>query len=213
MPNKSAPAFAAEHIEHITTASLVPYARNARTHAPHQVQRIAASIREFGFTVPVLIDANNGIIAGHGRVLAAQLLQRDTVPCIRLAHLTETQKRAYIIADNKLALDSEWDTELLTLELQDLAGAGFDLNSTGLDTLLPDASEAAVAAILDNMDHGDSEEVTALTAGVRRGILIDFDLHDFEQAQDLIRIHRESGTYIGGVLLQALREAGNAPEQ
>jgi ParB-like chromosome segregation protein Spo0J len=120
-------------IEMMHTADLIPYARNSRTHSEVQVAQIAGSIREFGFTNPVLIDAKNGIIAGHGRVMAAQLLGADKVPCIRLAHLTETQKRAYIIADNKLALNSGWDEEMLGLELADLREADFDLELIGLD--------------------------------------------------------------------------------
>jgi DNA modification methylase len=120
-------------IEQIPTADLIPYARNTRTHSPEQVAQIAGSIREFGFTNPVLIDGENGIIAGHGRVLAAQKLGLDKVPCIRLAHLTETQKRAYIIADNKLALNAGWDEEMLGLELAELREADFDLDVLGFD--------------------------------------------------------------------------------
>lgn len=120
-------------IEQIKTGDLIPYARNSRSHSEAQVAQIAGSIREFGFTNPVLIDAENGIIAGHGRVLAAQKLGLDKVPCIRLAHLTETQKRAYIIADNKLALNAGWDEEMLSLELSDLREMDFDLGLTGFD--------------------------------------------------------------------------------
>ena len=120
-------------IEQIPTADLIPYARNTRTHSPEQVAQIAGSIREFGFTNPVLIDAENGIIAGHGRVMAAGKLGLVKVPCIRLAHLTETQKRAYIIADNKLALNAGWDEEMLGLELADLREADFDLDVLGFD--------------------------------------------------------------------------------
>ena len=93
------------------TDALIPYARNARTHSPEQISQIAASIREFGFTNPVLTDGRNGIIAGHGRVLAAQKLGMPEVPIIDLAHLTDAQKRAYILADNKLALNAGWDDD------------------------------------------------------------------------------------------------------
>jgi DNA modification methylase len=120
-------------IEQLPTDTLIPYARNTRTHSEAQVAQIAGSIREFGFTNPVLIDGENGIIAGHGRVLAAQKLALGKVPCIRLAHLTDTQRRAYIIADNKLALNAGWDEELLGLELADLREDGFDLELTGFD--------------------------------------------------------------------------------
>jgi ParB-like chromosome segregation protein Spo0J len=120
-------------IEQLPTADLIPYALNTRTHSPEQVAQIAGSIREFGFTNPVLIDGENGIIAGHGRVIAASKLGLAKVPCIRLAHLTDTQKRAYIIADNKLALNAGWDEEMLALELADLREADFDLDLIGFD--------------------------------------------------------------------------------
>jgi hypothetical protein len=118
-------------IDQIKTSMLIPYARNSRTHSEAQVAQIAGSIREFGFTNPVLIDAENGIIAGHGRIMAAQKLGLEDVPCIRLDHLTDTQRKAYIIADNKLALNSGWDEEMLGLELADLRELDFDLNLTG----------------------------------------------------------------------------------
>ena len=121
----------ADKIEQWPTAKLLPYARNSRTHSDEQVAQVAASIREFGFTNPVLVDAEGGIIAGHGRVMAARKLGMDKVPCIRLAHLTEAQRRAYVIADNKLALNAGWDEKMLALELQDLQGMDFDLSLTG----------------------------------------------------------------------------------
>ena len=119
------------NIETIAVDLLIPYARNSRTHSDEQVAQIAASIREFGFTNPVLIDGEDGIIAGHGRVLGARKLGLDSVPCVRLDHLTETQKRAYIIADNKLALNAGRDEEMLALEFEELRGDDFDLSLTG----------------------------------------------------------------------------------
>lgn len=115
----------------ISLSSLIPYARNSRTHSDAQVAQIASSIKEFGFTNPVLVDEQGGIIAGHGRVLAAQKLNYAEVPAIVLSHLTETQKRAYVIADNKLALNAGWDDEMLRLEFAELSEAGFDLEMTG----------------------------------------------------------------------------------
>ncbi len=112
---------------------LIPYARNSRTHSDAQVAQIAASIREFGWTNPVLVDGENGIIAGHGRVLAARKLNLDEVPVIELGHMTATQKRAYIIADNKLAEQAGWDSELLALELGELQAEGFDLDLLGFE--------------------------------------------------------------------------------
>lgn len=120
-------------IETLATATLTPYARNARTHSPEQVRQIAASITEFGFTNPILIDGEGGIIAGHGRVMAAQSLGLEQVPCLRLAHLTEAQKRAYILADNQLALNAGWDESLLSLELTELQGLDVDLGLIGFD--------------------------------------------------------------------------------
>ena len=120
-------------IEYVSTSSLTPYARNSRTHSPQQVKQIAASIKEFGFTNPVLIDEANGIIAGHGRVMAAEHLQLTEVPCIRLEYLTETQKKAYVIADNKLALNAGWDEEMLNIELTDLHDDGFDVGMIGFE--------------------------------------------------------------------------------
>ena len=120
-------------IESLPIERLIPYARNSRTHSDAQIAQVAASIREFGFTNPVLIDGADGIIAGHGRVMAARKLGLAEVPCIRLAHLSETQKRAYIIADNKLALNAGWDEEMLALELAELREVDFDLGLLGFD--------------------------------------------------------------------------------
>lgn len=110
---------------------LVPYARNSRTHSKEQVSQIAASIKEFGFLNPIIVDGTNGIVAGHGRVLAAQKLGMTKVPIIEASHLTENQKRAYVIADNKLAMNADWDNDLLKVELEALESAGFDISITG----------------------------------------------------------------------------------
>jgi ParB family chromosome partitioning protein len=160
-------------IEKLKTADLVPYARNSRTHSESQIAQIAGSIREFGFTNPVLIDKENGIIAGHGRVMAAQKLGMADVPCIRLAHLTETQKRAYIIADNKLALNAGWDEEMLGLELADLREADFDLELIGFseeDLGAFDVDETGMPALSD----ADKQPFQQMT----------FTVHD-EQAEEV----------------------------
>ena len=120
-------------IEQIDIEDLIPYAMNARTHSDAQVAQIAGSIKEFGFNNPVLIDAQNGLIAGHGRVMAGRKLGLKQVPAIRLGHLTELQKKAYILADNRIALNSSWDVELLKTELLDLQENDFDLESLGFD--------------------------------------------------------------------------------
>lgn len=120
-------------IKHVATNTLIPYAANSRTHSQEQVAQIAASIKEFGFTNPVLTDGDNGIIAGHGRVEAAKMLGLDSVPTIELAHLTPAQRKAYIIADNKLALNAGWDIETLQAELEGLQELNYDLELTGFN--------------------------------------------------------------------------------
>lgn len=123
-------------------SELIPYVRNARTHSEAQVSQIAASIREFGFLSPILVAEDNTILAGHGRLAAAQKLGLKKVPCVKENHLTETQKRAYIIADNKLSLNAGWDSELLAVELSELEGADFNLDLLGFD-------EAELSSIFD----------------------------------------------------------------
>jgi DNA modification methylase len=124
----------AENIEMIGIEKLIPYAKNSRTHSEEQVAQLAGSIKEFGFNNPVLIGQDDVIIAGHGRVMAARKVGLMEVPCIRLTHLTETQRKAYIIADNRLALNAGWDNELLTIELNDLLADNFALDILGFDT-------------------------------------------------------------------------------
>lgn len=137
-------------------SELIPYVRNARTHSEAQVAQIAASIREFGFLSPILVAEDNTILAGHGRLAAALKLGLKKVPCVKENHLTETQKRAYIIADNKLSLNAGWDSELLAVELSELEGADFNLDLLGFD-------EAELSSIFDadkdvNEDDFDVEK-------------------------------------------------------
>lgn len=149
-----------DKIEQIAVDDLLPYAKNSRTHSPEQVAQIAASMVEFGWTNPVLIDANGMIVAGHGRVLAARKLKMDSVPCIRLGHLTPTQARAYVIADNKLALNAGWDDAMLKAELDVLKEEGFEIGLTGF-------SDDEIEALLDvevvegNTDPDDVPEAPA----------------------------------------------------
>jgi len=123
----------AKQIEMVSVDTLIPYAKNARTHSDEQVAQIAGSIKEFGFNNPVLVDKDNSVIAGHGRLMAARKLGYKEVPVVKLEHLTESQRKAYILADNRIALNSGWDTSMLSLELQDLEDADFDLSLTGFD--------------------------------------------------------------------------------
>ena len=122
-----------ERLEKINIDQLVPYARNARTHSKEQILQLRASLREFGFVNPVIVDKDLNIIAGHGRVVAAKEEGITEVPCVFVEHLTETQKRAYILADNRLALNAGWDTEMLSVEIADLQGADFDISLLGFD--------------------------------------------------------------------------------
>jgi ParB-like chromosome segregation protein Spo0J len=142
-------------VAYLPVADLVPYVSNARTHSDDQVAQIAASIKEFGFTNPILIDGDKGIIAGHGRLQAARKLGLDTVPTIELSGLSDAQRRAYILADNKLALNAGWDNELLALELADLADLDFDVRIAGFD-------DAELAALNSDFEPGTIEDQGAL---------------------------------------------------
>lgn len=120
-------------IEYKRVDDLIPYVNNSRTHSDEQVTQIAASIKEFNFTNPILIDENNGIIAGHGRLMAAKKLKLEQVPTITLVGLSDAQRKAYVIADNKLALNAEWDFDLLKIEIESLQEGDFKLDFLGFD--------------------------------------------------------------------------------
>lgn len=156
-----------QKIEYLEVESLIPYARNSRTHSDEQVAQVAASIKEFGFTNPVLVDQDGMIIAGHGRTLAAQRLQMKEVPCLRLSHLSEAQKRAYVIADNKLALNAGWDDELLAVELRDLKDSDFDLSLTGFgdDELADLLAEALEEGLTDEDSVPEAPETPVTVPG------------------------------------------------
>ena len=140
MPNKQAVIlniyrfFMADlSIEYKDIDDLIPYVNNSRTHSDEQVTQVAASIKEFGFTNPILVDEHNGIIAGHGRLMAAKKLKLEQVPTITLEGLTDAQRKAYVIADNKLALNAEWDFDLLKIEIESLQEDDFKLDLLGFD--------------------------------------------------------------------------------
>jgi len=143
----------ADRSERRKVSDLTPYARNSRTHSDEQIAQIAASIKEWGFTNPVLIEPDGGIIAGHGRVMAAQRLKLDDVPCVIAEGWTEAQKRAYVIADNKLAINSAWDVETLKVEMQELDALNFDLELTGFDV-------AEMTALFDEPDMSEPDSST-----------------------------------------------------
>jgi DNA modification methylase len=186
-----------QEIEQIKTADLVPYARNAKKHDEAQVAKLAGSIREFGFNNPVLIDADNGIIAGHGRVMAAQKLALASVPCLRLSHLSETQKRAYILADNRLAeLGGGWDAEMLKLELADLGDLDVDLDGIGFgadDLQDLELSEEPETSDVDAEPQIDKAEELRAKWGVEAGQLWELGDHrllcgDSTKPEDVSRL-------------------------
>lgn len=151
----------------VKVKDLIPYARNSRTHSEEQVTQIASSIREFGFTNPVIIDKQNNIIAGHGRLLAAQKLGIKEVPCVVVTGWTEAQKKAYIIADNKLALNAGWDEKMLSLEFDELQELGFDLSLTGFsgDEILALKPLEEVVGLTDEDDVPEAPEVPKTVLG------------------------------------------------
>lgn len=161
--------------------TLIPYARNSRTHSDAQITKIAASIKEFGFLNPVIIDSDNGIVAGHGRVLAAKKLGMAELPVIEANHLTDAQRRAYVIADNRLALDADWDIDMLKVEFDELLDLGFDLDLTGFGEaeidMLKSGWEVDGAAIESDGDAMD---------GLLQTLKIKIEEHDKQQAKEVI---------------------------
>ena len=190
-------------VKYIAINDLIPYVNNSRTHTENQINQIVASIKEFGFTNPILIDGENGIIAGHGRVLAAQKLDINQIPCIELSHLTEHQKKAYVIADNKLALNAGWDEELLKIELESLNELEFDVNLLGFDDL-------ELETILETEPEEPQEDSQNKELGFIIQYNIVFDTEDQQQVwYDFIRFlkqeYQESET-IGERLSHFIRE-------
>ena len=165
-------------IKKIKTTDLIPYANNSRTHSDEQVLQIASSIKEFGFLNPVILDGENGIIAGHGRVMAAKKLGIDELPCIDASHLTEAQKKAYIIADNKLALNAGWDDEILRIEFDALKEIDFDLELTGfsldeidgleIEEIAPEYEEDADGEIIEPPPEPKTKEGDVWILGKNR---------------------------------------------
>ena len=183
-------------IENMKVSDLIPYARNSRVHDDAQVNQIASSIREFGFLNPVIVDADGTIIAGHGRVQAARKLSLNEVPCVRAGHLTEDQKRAYIIADNKIAENAEWDSEMLTLEMLTLKEDDFDIELLGfsdkeLKDLLPEPLEESETKAPNDIQYGGATSISRASApykfwkenGYLKGDVLDFGVgreeHDY----------------------------------
>lgn len=180
----------ADNVIRRKVSALVPYARNSRTHSPEQISQIAASIKEWGFTTPILVDTDGQIIAGHGRLLAAQKLGLDEVPTMTATGWTDAQKKAYVIADNKLALNAGWDIEMLRIEIGDLSDLDFDVSLTGFT-----AAEIAAFSFDDDAETG----MPALKDGDREPFQqMAFTVHD-EQAEEIktaIEKARKMGPFV-----------------
>ena len=174
------------HISMVNVDSLIPYVNNARKHSYEQISQIAASIKEFGWTNPILIDGDNGIIAGHGRLQAAIKLSMEQVPAIELKHLSEAQKKALIIADNKLAANAGWDAQMLMLEMEELKTLEYDLDLIGfnlkeIDEIFNKVELPAELGLmpedkLDNFLNGDTKILR-----------LAFDEEEFEQAVNCLQ--------------------------
>jgi ParB-like chromosome segregation protein Spo0J len=190
-------------IEYKPTSDLIPYARNSRTHTDAQVNQIASSIREFGFRVPVLVSGDNTIIAGHGRVLAALKLGMDEIPTVDGSDMDDIQRRMYVIADNKIALNAGWDEEVLMLEIEDLRSLGADI-----ELLAFDPSEIKRAdidySVLD--DHNIDDQIDDMAKGVRKAIQIEFEVDHYDEAFELVKYWREEGAYVGYMIMDFLRK-------
>ena len=184
---------------------LIPYARNSRTHSDAQVAQIAASIKEFGFRNPILVDGV-GVIAGHGRLLAAQKLGLDKVPTIDCSDMTESQKKAYIIADNKLALNAGWDNDLLKLEIGDLQEENFNIDILGFDISELNFTEVDYS-ILDDEDV--SKQLSDMANGVRKAIQIEFEPEHYDEAFELVKFWRDEKAYVGMMLMNYLKAEKN----
>jgi ParB-like chromosome segregation protein Spo0J len=188
-------------IKEVAVDKLIPYANNSRTHSPEQVAQIAASIKEFGFRNPILVDGL-GIIAGHGRLLAAQKLGLAKIPTIDCSDMTKSQKKAYIIADNKLALNANWDNELLKLEINDLQDENFNIELLGFDISEINFSEVDYS-ILDDEDV--SKQLTDMANGVRKAIQIEFEPEHYDEAFELVKFWRDQKAYVGMMLVNYLK--------
>ena len=195
------PIFSPEDIKQSRIIDLTLYKNNPRVHSDTQIERLAISLTEFGFTNPVLIDDTGNVICGHGRIAAAKKIGLDIVPTITLSHLTEDQRRAYIIADNQLALNSSWDDDILKYELEKLSENGFDLSLLGWGDDIPAFADEPDYGSLDDFDDPTGE----LANDVMKAIQIEFRPEDYEEAKEVVSEARKKGIYIGQELVNALK--------
>ncbi len=185
-------------IEMIETHKLVPYAKNSRTHSKEQITQIATSIGEFGFTNPVLIGERGDIIAGHGRVMAAKELELSKVPCIRLEHLTKGQKKAYVIADNKLALNAGWNENLLKQEIESLQESDYDITLTGFSEMEIDELLAA-EEIIDDADEVLHEQSLQVEPAKEYVLILAKDNDEWDEMVDYFQLKKvRRGGYKAG---------------
>lgn len=182
---------------------LIPYENNPRIHSKNHIDRVAKSIKEFGFTNPILVDDDLNVIAGHGRLEAAKSLKLSKVPVIKLVGLTPAQLRAYVIADNQLALDSNWDDEILQSELMALKLEDFDLSLLGWGDKPPTFEEDFDLSALE--DSGAESELEDLSDKLFYSVPIKFSAKDHPDALELITKYDRETTYIGEAVLKALR--------
>jgi hypothetical protein len=192
----------ADRVERRKVSDLVPYARNARLHSEDQVAQIAASIKEWGWTAPVLIDEAGGIIAGHGRVMAAKALGIEEVPTVTAIGWTTEQKQAYVIADNQIPQTAAWDDAMLSLELTGLGDAGFDLGLLGWGDDLPEFAEMPDYSVLDD---DVSDQLDELALGVKKAIQIEFLPAQYGAALELVQFWRSRHADVGMMVIDKLR--------
>ena len=197
----SYPVVSPEHIKQSRIIDLTLYKGNPRVHSEIQIERLVNSLKEFGFTNPVLVDDTGNVIAGHGRIAAAKKIGLETVPTITLSHLSEDQRKAYIIADNQLALNSSWDDDLLKIELEKLSENGFDLSVLGWGDDIPTFADDPDYGSLEDFDDPTSE----LANDVMKAIQIEFRPEDYEEAKEVVAEARKKGIYLGQELVNALK--------
>jgi ParB-like chromosome segregation protein Spo0J len=185
---------------------LIPYKNNSRVHSEHQINQIAKSIKEFGFRVPVIVDGDN-ILAGHGRTSAAQKLALDKIPTIDVSDLSETQKRAFVIADNKIATNADWDEEILKLELDELKLLDVDLSTLGFDPSEYEIKEIDYSILDDEEDI--EEKIDSLERETRRAIEVVFEEEHYQEAFELFKFWKQEGAYLGYMIMQFLKDEKN----
>ncbi len=197
----SYPVVSPDDIKQSRIIDLTLYKGNPRVHSEIQIERLVNSLREFGFTNPVLVDDTGNVIAGHGRIAAAKKIGLESVPTITLSHLSEEQRKAYIIADNQLALNSSWDDDLLKIELEKLSESGFDLSVLGWGDDIPTFADEPDYDSLDDFE----DPTTDLANDVLKAIQIEFRPEDYEEAKEVVAEARKKGIYVGQELVKALK--------